>query len=159
MNRYFEDVAVGDRHSAGSVEVTEAEVLAFARAFDPQPMHIDAEAAARSRFRGIIASGWHTAALVMRLIALTRPLGETEVLGIGIENLRWRLPVRPGDTLHVDMEVVSVEPSESNPCFGIVKFLVTTRNQRGEAVMIHSPVCWVPRRDSSIGAPGENRNT
>ncbi len=146
MNRFFEDVSVGDRHSAGSVEVTAAEVLAFARAFDPQPMHLDAEAAAGSRFRGIIASGWHTAALVMRLIALARPLGETEVLGIGVENLRWRLPVRPGDVLHVDMEVLSAEPSESNPCFGIVKFLITTRNQHGETVMTHSPVCWVPRR-------------
>jgi acyl dehydratase len=148
VSRYFEDVSVGDRHSAGSVEIVEAEILAFARAFDPQPMHLDAEAAARSRFGGIIASGWHTAALVMRLIALARPLGDTEVLGIGVENLRWRLPVRPGDTLHVDMEVVSAEPSESNPGFGIVKFLITTRNQLGETVMTHSPVCWVPRRDS-----------
>ena len=148
MNRYFEDVSVGDRHSAGSVEVTEAEVLAFARAFDPQPMHLDAEAAARSRFGGIIASGWHTAALVMRLIALARPLGDTEVLGIGVENLRWRQPVRPGDTLHVDIEILSAEPSESNPGFGIVKLLITTRNQRGETVMTHSPVLWVPRRDS-----------
>lgn len=138
---------MGDRHAAGSVEVTEAEMLAFARAFDPQPMHLDAEAAARSRFGGIIASGWHTAALAMRLVALARPLGDTEVLGIGVENLRWRLPVRPGDTLHVDIEVVSAEPSESNPYFGIVKFLITTRNQRGEVVMTHSPVLWVPRRD------------
>jgi acyl dehydratase len=146
VNRYFEEVSVGDRHSAGSVEVTEAEVLAFARDFDPQPMHLDAEAAARSRFGGIIASGWHTAALAMRLIAQARPLGDTEVLGIGVENLRWRLPVRPGDTLHIDIEVLSTEPSESNPRFGIVKFLITTRNQNGEIVMTHTPVCWVPRR-------------
>jgi acyl dehydratase len=146
LTRYFEDVSIGDRHSAGSVEVTEAEVLAFARAFDPQPMHIDSAAAERSRFRGIIASGWHTAALAMRLVALARPLGDTEVLGIGVENLRWRLPVRPGDTLHVEMEVVSAEPSDSNPCFGIVKYLITTRNQHGETVMTHSPICWVPRR-------------
>jgi len=148
VKRYFEDVAVGDRHPAGSIEVTEPEVLAFARAFDPQPMHIDPEAAARSRFGGIIASGWHTAAMVMRLVAGARPLGDTEVLGIGLENLRWRLPVRPGDTLHVDMEVTSAEPSQSNPCFGIVKYLITTRNQRGETVMTHSPICWVPRRDA-----------
>jgi acyl dehydratase len=146
MNRYFEDVSVGDRHSAGSVEVVEAEALAFARDFDPQPMHIDAEFAARSRFGGIIVSGWHTAALVMRRIALARPLGDTEVLGIGVENLRWRLPVRPGDTLHVDMEVSSTAPSESKPGFGIVKFLITTRNQHGEVVMTHSPILWVPRR-------------
>src|SRR5580700_11590427 len=103
MTRYFEDISVGDRHPAGYVEITEAEVLAFARDFDPQPMHLDAEAAARSRFGGIIASGWHTAALAMRLIAQARPLGDTEVLGIGVENLRWRQPVRPGDTLHIDI--------------------------------------------------------
>jgi acyl dehydratase len=148
VTRYFEDVSVGDRHAAGSVEVTEPEVLAFARAFDPQPMHLDADFAARSGFGGIIASGWHTAALVMRLIALARPLGDTEVLGIGVENLRWRLPVRPGDTLYVDMEVIHAEPSQSKPGFGIVKYLITTRNQRGETVMTHSPVCWVPRRDT-----------
>ncbi len=146
MNRYLEDVSPGDRFPAGSVEVTEAECIAFAQAYDPQPMHLDAEAASRTRFKGIIASGWHTAALVMRRIALARPLGDTEVLGIGVENLRWHLPVRPGDTLHVDMEVVSVAPSESNPRYGIVKFLITTRNQRGETVMTHSPICWVPRR-------------
>jgi acyl dehydratase len=146
VNRYFEDVSIGDRHSAGPVEVAEADVLAFAREFDPQPMHLDAEFAARSRFRGIIASGWHTAALAMRLIAQARPLGDTEVLGIGVENLRWRLPVRPGDSLRIDIEVLSAEPSDSNPCFGIVKFLITTSNQNGEIVMTHSPVCWVPRR-------------
>ncbi len=146
MNRYLEDVSVGDRFPAGSVEVTEADSLAFARAYDPQPMHLDAKAAARTRFKGLITSGWHTAALVMSRVALARPLGDTEVLGMGVENLRWHLPVRPGDTLDVDMEVVSVAPSESNPRYGIVKFLITTRNQRGETVMTHSPICWVPRR-------------
>jgi acyl dehydratase len=146
VNRYLEDLSAGDRFPAGSVEVTEAECLAFAHAYDPQPMHLDAEAAARTRFKGVIASGWHTAALVMRRIALARPFGDAEVLGMGVENLRWHRPVRPGDTLHVDMEVVSVAPSESNPRHGIVKFLITTRNQRGETVMTHSPICWVPRR-------------
>ncbi|HEY1754145.1 MAG TPA: MaoC family dehydratase [Bryobacteraceae bacterium] len=146
MTRYFEDVSVGDRHFAGSVEVTEPEVLAFARAFDPQPIHLDAEAAVRSGYDGIIASGWHTAALVMRLIATARPLGDTEVLGLAVENLRWSLPVRPGDTLSVDMEVVYAAPSQSKPRFGIVKYLITTRNQHGETVMTHLPVCWVPRR-------------
>ena len=146
MHCYFEDLFVGLRQAAGSVEVTEAECLAFAQAYDPQAMHLDPDAAERSRFGGLIASGWLTAALVMRLIAESRPFGDTEVLGMGIENLRWRLPVRPGDTLHAEMEVVSVAPSESNPVFGIVKFTVTTRNQKGEVVMVHSPICWVPRR-------------
>jgi acyl dehydratase len=146
VNRYLEDVSPGDHFPGGSVEVTEADILAFARAFDPQPMHLDAEFAAETRFKGLIASGWHTAALVMRQIALAKPLGDTEVLGMGVENLRWHQPVRPGDTLHVDMEVVATKPSESNPRYGTVKFLITTRNQRGETVMTHSPVCWVPRR-------------
>src|SRR5579863_9245630 len=145
MDRYFEDLYVGFRQALGSVEVTEAECLAFARAYDPQAMHLDPDAA-RSRFGGLIASGWLTTALVMRLIADAKPFGDTEVLGMAIENLRWRLPVRPGDTLNAEMEVVSAEPSESNPGFGRVKFTVTTRNQKGEVVMIHSPICWVPRR-------------
>jgi acyl dehydratase len=149
MQRYFEDLLVGFRQDAGSVEVTEAECLAFAKAYDPQPMHVDREAAGRSRFGGVIASGWFTAALVMRLIAEARPFGDTEVLGMAVENLRWRLPVRPGDTLRAEMEVVSVAPSDSNPAFGKVKFMVTTRNQNGDVVMTHSPVCWVPRRPLS----------
>ncbi len=145
MHRYFEDLFVGFRQAVGSVEVTEAECLAFAKAYDPQAMHLDRDAA-RSRFGGLIASGWLTAALVMRLIAEAQPFGDTEVLGMAVENLRWRLPVRPGDTLHAEIEVVSATPSESKPAFGMVKFTVTTRNQNGEVVMTHSPICWVPRR-------------
>ena len=145
---YFEDLPVGWRVELGSTPVPEAECLAFARAYDPQPMHTDREFAARSRFRGIIASGWHTTALVMRLIATAKPFGDTEVLGMGVENLRWKLPVRPGDTLHASMEVISAEPSDSNPAFGVIKFTVTTRNQKDEVVMTHTPICWVPRRIS-----------
>ena len=143
---YFEDFAVGERVSGGPVDVTEADILDFARSFDPQPMHLDAEAASRSRFKGIIASGWHTAALVMRMIAQARPLGDSEVLGMGVENLRWHLPVRPGDALSIEIEIVSMQPSETNPRYGIIKFLITTRNQKGETVMTHSPICWVPRQ-------------
>jgi acyl dehydratase len=146
VNRYLEDMIVGKRHRSRSVEVTEADCLAFARAYDPQPMHTDPVAAARLRFGGLIASGWHTAALVMRVVAETKMMGDTEVLGIGVDQLRWLLPVRPGDTLTPEIEVLAVTPSESNPRFGIVKFGVTTRNQRGEVVMTHSPSCWVPRR-------------
>ena len=138
---------MGFRQALGWVEVTESECLAFAKAYDPQVMHLDPDAA-RSRFGGLIASGWLTAALVMRLIADAKPFGDTEVLGMAVENLRWRLPVRPGDTLHAEMEVDSATPSESKPAFGTVKFTVTTRNQDGEVVMTHTPVCWVPRRPS-----------
>jgi acyl dehydratase len=146
MMIYFEDVQVGSRHASPSVQVTEAEILAFARAYDPQPMHVDRKAAERGPFRGLIASGWHTAALVMRLVADAHPFGDTEVLGLGVEQLQWLTPVRPGDTIWSESEVVAARPSQSNPAYGIVKLTVTTRNQKGEVVMIHSPSCWVPRR-------------
>jgi len=138
---------VGERQwSASPIVLTEAECLAFSHAYDPQPMHTDPDASAKSRFGGIIASGWHTAAIAMRLLADMRIMGGTEALGMGLESLRWHLPVRPGDALSIEVEVVSVKPSDSNPRFGVVKFLITTRNQRGEAVMTHSPLCWVPKR-------------
>jgi acyl dehydratase len=145
VNRYLEDVVVGERYKVGPVEVAEAECLAFSRAYDPQPMHLDEEAA-RPRFGGIIASGWFTIALVMRMFVEAKLLGDSEVLGMGVEQLRWRQPVRPGDTLEIEIEAASVKPSQSNPRFGVVTFGVTTRNQRGEVVMTHSPSCWVPRR-------------
>ncbi len=144
---------MGHRQDAGSIEVTEAGCLEFARAYDPQPMHTDPEAAARGRFGGLIASGWYTAVLVMRLIATARLLGDTEMLGMALNGMRWRRPVRPGDTLQVESEITGMRPSQSEPAFGVVTFKVTTRNQRGEVVMTHSPVCWVPRR------PADERNT
>ena len=146
MIRYLDDIVVGERFPAGSVEVTEAECLAFSRTYDPQPMHVDPEAAARSRFGGLTASGWHTAAMVMRALVEARPFGEGEVLGLGVDQLRWLLPVRPGDTLTTEIEVLSVKASQSHPRFGVVKLGITTRNQRGEVVMTQSPACWVPRR-------------
>jgi acyl dehydratase len=150
MMIYFEDVQVGSRHTSPSVQVSEAEILAFARAYDPQPMHVDREAAERGPFKGLIASGWHTAALVMRLVAEARPFGDAEVLGLGVEQLQWPNPVRPGDTIQSESEVVATRPSKSNPAYGIVKITVTTRNQKGEVVMVHSPSCWVPRRPAVL---------
>ena len=150
MMIYFEDVQVGSRHTSPSVQVSEAEILAFARAYDPQPMHVDREVAERGPFKGLIASGWHTAALVMRLVAEARPFGDSEVLGLGVEQLQWPNPVRPGDTIQSESEVVATRPSKSNPAYGIVKITVTTRNQKGEVVMVHSPSCWVPRRPAVL---------
>jgi acyl dehydratase len=144
--RYFEDIEIGSRTLTASVEVTEEGILAFARVYDPQPMHLDAEAARRGLYGGLIASGWHTAALVMGMVARARPFGEAEVLGLGVEALEWPAPVRPGDTIQAETEVVSARISRSKPAYGIVKVRITTRNQRGEVVMIHSPSCWVPRR-------------
>src|SRR5579883_1829169 len=151
MRRYFEDLPVGTRQMTATVEVIEEESVAFARAYDPQPMQIDREAAQRGMFQGLIASGWHTAALVMRLIADARPFGDTDVLGMGVDQIRWPVPVRPGDTIQAEMEVVAARPSGSNPAYGIITFQITTRNQRGEVVMTHSPSCWVPKNPAKHG--------
>jgi acyl dehydratase len=156
--RYFEDFEVGVRLPIGSVEVNESEALAFARAYDPQPMHIDREAAERGPFQGLIASGWFTAGLVMRLVAGARPFGDTEVLGLGADEIRWLLPVRPGDTISAEMEVAAVRASRSNPAYGIVTFKVTTRNQHGQVVMVHSPSCWVPRQPPHGVSTNERSN-
>jgi acyl dehydratase len=145
-DKYLEDLAPGDKFRTGSIEVTEAEIIEFASRYDPQPIHTDPEFAARGPLGGLIASGWHTAALVMKLTAEARPWGDTPVLGLGVDALEWPQPVRPGDTLHVESEIEKVTPSRSNPRFGIVKVRSTAINQRNEPVFVCRPNCWVPRR-------------
>jgi len=140
-DRYLEDLRVGEKTKTGSVTLTEADILDFARKFDPQSMHTDPNVAG-----GLIASGWHTAALVMRLVADARPLGNLPILGMGVENLAWPQPVRPGDTIQVETEVLAIRPSTSKPTHGIVKLRSTARNQNGEVVYVVTPNCWVPRR-------------
>jgi len=146
MDRYLEDLSVGDKFETPTITVDEEEVLEFARRFDPQPMHMDREAAAQGPFKGLIASGWHTAALVMKLNAEARMLGNTPMLGLGVDNLAWPLPVRPGDTLRVVTEVTKITSSRSKPDFGIVSLTSTAFNQNGEIVFVAKPNCWVPRR-------------
>ena len=145
-NRYLEDLQVGDKIQTGSVTVTEADILEFARRFDPQPMHTDPEAARRGPFRGLIASGWHTAAIVMRLTVDSNPLGSLPLLGLGVDGIQWPQPVRPGDTIQVEMEVLEIRPSKSRPSHGVVKIRSTARNQNGEVVYVVTPNVWVPRR-------------
>src|SRR5689334_6271064 len=112
--KYLEDVTPGERYSAShTVELTEAEVIEFASRYDPQPMHTDPTFPS-----GLIASGWHTCALAMRLTIDTRFFGSTMVLGMGVDELRWPTPARPGDIIRSDYEVVSVTPSKSKPDFG-----------------------------------------
>jgi acyl dehydratase len=130
----------------GSIVVEEEELLSFARRFDPQPMHIDRKAAEKGWFKGLIASGWHTAALVMKLNAEARLMGDIPVLGLGVDKVEWPIPVRPGDTLRVVTEVTGVRPSKSKPGFGIVSFVTTAYNQNGEVVFAARPNVWVPRR-------------
>ncbi len=147
MRRHLEDFAVGEKCLSPTVEVTEAESLEFARRYDPQPMHADPEAAARGQFHGLIASGWFTAALAMRMIVDSAFMGEGDaVLGVGADAITWPRPVRPGDVLQAQIEVAATRPSESKPRFGIVKLNVTICNQKGEVVMTFHPNCWVPRR-------------
>ncbi|MEP6962780.1 MAG: MaoC family dehydratase [Acidobacteriota bacterium] len=146
MNQYLEDLSVGQLFQTGSVHVSEEELLDFARRYDPQPMHIDREAALRGPYKGLIASGWHTAALVMKLNAEAKFLGDTPMLGMGVDGIEWPKPVRPGDTLRVETEVKSIRLSNSNPKFGIVSLTSTAYNQNGEAVFVARPICWVPKR-------------
>src|SRR5690606_40000412 len=109
--RFLEDIAVGETWTGGEVALTEDEIIAFGQANDPQPMHIDPEAAARGRFGGLIASGWQVAALSMRLFIQSGGYGETPIVGLAIDELRWKKPVRPGDRLHVVREVIDARPS------------------------------------------------
>jgi acyl dehydratase len=144
--RYLEDLQVGDKVHAGPVTITEADVLDFANRYDPQPMHNDPEAAAKGPFGGLIASGWHTAALVMRMTVDAQPLGGLPLLGLGVDGIQWPQPVRPGDAVSLEIEVMTITPSRSHPNFGVVKLKSTLRNQRGEVVYVVSPNCWVQRR-------------
>jgi len=133
--RYFEDFQVGEVQETRSHTVSREEILAFARQFDPQPFHLDDEAARASIFGGIIASGWHTASICHRLI-VENVLGKAASLGSpGVDELRWLRPVRPGDTLTARTEVLSLTPSKSKPDRGAIKFRFEVRNQSGETVM------------------------
>lgn len=144
--RYLEDIAVGETWTSPEVVLSEAEIVAFARANDPQPMHTDPAAAAQGRFGGLIASGWQVAALSMRLFVQSGGYGDTPVVGLGVDELRWKRPVRPGDRLHVVREVIEARPTASRPGYGIIRTLVTVVNQDGEAVMSMVSVGQVPAR-------------
>ena len=134
---YLEDFAPGQRF-AGSTRIRiEAErSKAFAAEFDPQPFHLDETAARASIFQGLAASGWHTAAVTMRLLVESDFKPADGIVGAGFDELRWPLPVRPGDELRVECEVLDVRLSKSRPQQGLVKLRTTTLNQHGEAVQI-----------------------
>ena len=144
--RYFEDYVPGAVFEYGEIRVDEAEIIYFARCFDPQDMHVDPEAAARGRFGGLIASGWHTAAMMMRLLA-DNFLPRVASLGSpGIDELRWLKPVRPGDTLTARLTVTEATPSRSKPDRGIIRSVMEMRNQHGDVVMTTTGVNFFSRR-------------
>lgn len=143
---YLEDLAPGQTFRAGPLLIEAEEIRGFARRYDPQPFHLDATAAQATLFRGMAASGWHTAALTMRLLVDSpfKPAGG--IVGAGFDELRWPTPVRPGDALRIECEVLEVRPSRSQPARGIVKARTTTLNQRGEIVQVSVGNLVVPCR-------------
>ena len=149
---YLDDFAVGQGFRSGSIRVDAGQIKSFAAEFDPQPFHLDPEAAKQTFFRGLAASGWHTAALTMRLLVDSELKPAGGIIGLGFEEFRWPRPVRPGDELHLQTEVLEVRPSQSRPEQGLIKIRTTTLNQAGEAVQILVGTLVVRRRTPAIGA-------
>jgi len=143
---YFEDFAVGQAIETAPVTVTQAEIIEFAKKYDPQPMHTD-PAAAEAITGGLIASGWHTASITMGLMITGRPYEIAPgTLGLGVDSLRWIKPVRPGDALRLKLEVVAVRESERQPERGIITSRFVTINQHDEPVQEMLSSAIVPRR-------------
>jgi acyl dehydratase len=148
---YLDDLSIGQRFVSASHQMDESQIKAFAAQFDPQPFHLDDEAAKGTLFGGLVASGWHTAAITMKLLVEGGAPMAGGVIGAGGE-LTWPRPTRPGDMLHVESEIVDIAPSRSRPDRGIVTVRSETRNQRGEAVQIMTAKLVVQRRPAQAEA-------
>ena len=149
MIHYLEDLEAGQTFVSGRLRVDAERIKAFAAEFDPQPFHLDETTARETFFKGLAASGWHTAALTMRLLVDSpfKPAGG--IIGAGFDEMRWPKPVRPGDELHVESEVLEVRPSKSRPDQGVIKVRTTTLNQNGEPVQVFVGNLIVLRRPRS----------
>lgn len=147
---YLDDLVVGQRFASGRVRLEAESLTRFAAEFDPQPFHLDDVAAQGTLFRGLAASGWHTAALTMRLLVDSdfKPAGG--IVGAGLDTLQWPRPTRPGDELRVEVEVLEVRPSNSRPGQGIVKVRVSTLNQADQVVQMYVGNLVVRRRSSAV---------
>jgi acyl dehydratase len=146
MNRrFFEDLKVGYRFKSQTYEVTEEQIISFAREFDPQPFHLDRVVADKTMFKGLIASGWQTAAITMRLFVQTLNFAEGAI-GLGVDELRWPTAVKPDDVLQVETEIVDLRESRSKPSHGVVRLRYVTTNQRGEVVQTMYASALVLRR-------------
>ena len=147
MARYLDDFTVGQIYrTTGRKRVTAEEIKRFAQEYDPQPFHLDEAAARGSFFGGLAASGWHTAGMTMRLLVDSDFKAANGLIGAGFEDLRWPRPVRAGDELCVETEVLEVRASNSRPDIGLVKFRMTTLNQHGETVQVGICNLVVPTR-------------
>jgi acyl dehydratase len=143
---YLEDLHIGDRFGSGAIEVTEESIIAFARDFDPQQFHLDVKAAKESIFKGLAASGWHTAAMSMKLFVTGELRLAGGSIGLGVDELRWPKPVRPGDVLRLETEILDVRASRSKPDRGIIRIRNVTTNQRREVVQTFTAFVMVRRR-------------
>jgi len=142
---YFDDVTAGDEFRSASIVVTEADIIDFARTYDPQTFHVDREAASQSIYGGIIASGWQTCVLAHRLYVDLVPWGENNMGSPGMDEFRMPRPVRPGDAIRVVVTVLEARPSASRPAFGVVTQEFKVLNQRDEAVLTYRAVNLVKR--------------
>ena len=145
---FLDDLVVGKRFTSGSHTVDVAQIKAFATQFDPQPFHLDEASARETMFRGLAASGWHTAAITMRLLVDGGAPIAGGIVGAGGE-IAWPQPTRPGDVLRVESEILEVKPSRSRPDRGMVKMRSETRNQRDEVVQTLMATLVVPRRPTT----------
>src|SRR3989475_1285476 len=145
--RYLEDFEVGQMFGGSArIRIHQERIKSFAAEFDPQPFHLDENAANDSIFRGLAASGWHTAAVTMRLLVESELKPAGGIVGASFDDFRWPRPVRPGDELHLESEVLEVRPSKTRPEQGLIKVRTTTLNQNGETVQISVDNLVVPRR-------------
>lgn len=143
---YLQDLHVGDRFGSDSFHVTEESIIAFARDFDPQPFHLDLAAATQSVFKELVASGWHTAAMSMKLFVTGELRLAGGSVGLGVDEVRWPRPVKPGDILRLETEILDVRPSKSKPDRGIIRIRNVTTNQRHEVVQSFVASVLVRRR-------------
>ena len=143
---FLEDLTVGQTFRSGTVAVEPGRLKAFAAEFDPQPFHLDEAAAGASLFGGLVASGWLTAALTMRLLVEGELKPAGGIVGTGLDEFRWPRPVRPGDELHVESEILEVRPSKSRPNQGVIKVRTTTFNQNDEPVQVQIGNLLVPAK-------------
>lgn len=151
--RYFEDFRVGDTFDLGQITVTEEDIIAFARQFDPQPFHVDRERAKNSYFGELVASGWHTTSLFMRLFVDGLLNDSASLASPGVENVRWPKPVRPGDTLSARFTVIESTPSRSRATLGIIRSNCEMFNQKNELVLALNGIHFLGRK------PAEANNT
>jgi len=147
---YLEDFEPGQIFRTRGMSMDESEIMDFARKYDPQPIHTDREAAAEGPFEGLIASGWHTGSMVFRLWVDLGFMEKSSLGGPGIENLRWLVPVRPGDTLHTEVEIIEARPSKSKPDRGILRYITRGINQRGETVITMDSASFLKRRPENV---------